>query len=402
MVPQLPPEIWRLVFVQLSSEASGDTRERLNDFITYGYGDVYTGSMGTRTLWRLCKVSRGFAALAQPELFRVYEPVNAHTSSALPRHVSFFQTILARPDLAAYVREIYLCSATFIEKSPCANGIYQQMATRLGLDAAVLRPKDNGSSVEGLYMLAVLLMPNVEVLWVKAPLLPKAPAPGFLEQIRTLSVVKPLERLRDLTLERDRGIPTLQLSHFFPLLALTPNITALRLDHCTLDCVPDGEPGQTRRLQQYVKNMPRGIKTLEIWHSFVPHETMGALLAHLNSLETFHYKPGGTWRVRDLSGPTPDEVSPMQLLDHLRHSQDTLQEVRISFRESVLFSNKGDGSLTETNFADFPCLRVCVLGGRELDGPKPGETQYPGDEALFRDEGGTVGLGANKGTTNGN
>ncbi|KAK7968858.1 hypothetical protein PG988_007931 [Apiospora saccharicola] len=375
MVPQLPPEIWRLVFTQLSSEVSRAKRrilERQVIGIPTITNDWNARRRVTKALMNLCQVSRGFGALAQPELFRLYEPVDGKLSNTLPQYISFLQTILARPDLADCVREVHLGRLGHFIRSSHGRRTYRQMALCLRFDAADLRPVGNRSSAEGLHMLAMLLTRNIEVMSARMQQLPDAM--GFLEQITAMGVAKPLERVRDLTLQ-SRGdefsnfelcsiepCNNFELCRFFPLLALTPNVTRLCLVHCDITWIPYGQPHQRRRLEKYV---PRGLKTLEIWHSCIQHESMGILLAHLTNLETFVYYTRKCWNAgttATYANARGREVTAKQLVHHLLPAKDTLKNLRLCWHKPHQYLNGEDlgddpARVTEDDFAEFACLR---------------------------------------------
>ncbi|KAK8035714.1 F-box domain protein [Apiospora marii] len=332
MVPQLPPEIWCLVFGQLSSEVSQAKRRKLEDRIHRRFIGKFrefdAGSGARKALANLGKVSRRFAALAQPELFRTYEPVNRRLSKTSPPRFGFLETVLARPNLAACVREIHLGDVSDDFRPAHHRRLFLQMAAALGLDPVLLQPVYEHSSAECLPMLAVLLTPNLELLSVRLQELPDAM--DILERIEATGAAKPLERVRDLTLQsRDDKLNPFELRRFFPLLALTPKITTLRLVNCNLTWDLDTQPNQEQRLRRY---LPRGLQTLEIWHSCMQHESMGILLAHLSSLETFVYRSREYWSSATAGANARSrEVTAKQLMRHLLPSQDTLRDIEMSW-----------------------------------------------------------------------
>lgn len=357
MVPQLPPEVWRLVFTQLSSEVSQAKRRKLEDRIARRFigkfREFNAGSRASKALANLGKVSRRFAALAQPELFRTYEPVVRH-SFKTPHRFGFLETVLARPDLAACVREIHLGNLSLGHRPAYCKRLYLQMAAALGVDPSLLRPGYEGLGEECLPLLAILLTPNVEVLSVRMQELPDAM--DLLERSQAMGAVKPLERVRDLTLHgrNDESNP-FELCRLFPLLALTPNVTTLRLANCNLTRIPATEPSQQRRLRRHV---PRGLKTLEIWHGCFEHESTGVLLAHLAHLETFVYRsrgfrgphaPGARARAR--------EVTAKQLMRHLLPSRDTLRDVQMCWGRPWEDRPDESARVARDDFAEFPYLR---------------------------------------------
>lgn len=115
MAPQLSPEIWHLVFFQLSLEAAliqrteietEDLRRARSEFP--GYRPHFGYNPPATALLDLCRVSRGFAALAQPQLFRWYD-AGFWRRLSKNGHLLFLDgAVLANPRLALWVQEAHL------------------------------------------------------------------------------------------------------------------------------------------------------------------------------------------------------------------------------------------------------------------------------------------------------
>ncbi|KAK8140071.1 hypothetical protein PG984_000137 [Apiospora sp. TS-2023a] len=370
MAPKLSPEIWHLVFLQLSLEAAQIEREEVKAVNPADlrrarrqnllFLDRRSRNPPARALLDLCLVSRGFAALAQPLLFRRYDS-GFWRRLAKPAHLLFLgEAVLTNPGLGRHVREAHLDDDTQLHDTELpgdvvfdatryAEWLWSRMASRLGFDGQVFPCPSTayGGTVAFFSLLSVLFFPELEVLWVD--MASPSRALGFLGRLGTLGVTRPLERLRDLTLQYTEDSLSFELSVYFPLLALAPNLTTLHLVRCELAWDPDPEAERNRGLKRAI---PQGITTLEIRQSYFGDESAGLLLQHFRSLRRFVYY---SRHRRDR-----DEVTFREFRRHLPPSRDTLEEIELHYWTTLLGGHEVCERVNQLRdeVPEFPALRV--------------------------------------------
>ncbi|KAK8055018.1 hypothetical protein PG993_000245 [Apiospora rasikravindrae] len=397
---RFPLEIWSHICAQLANEISQDPS------LHYGHwpGDP------SPALKALCRVSKGVSQEAERALFRSYDSrwlYGDERGGALRRHLHFLRTVLDRPHLLSYVKEVSLSNGLVYGRttSELVAETYRRLAARLGFDPAnfpleekyiPLRDYDPITIIEidistamdnypmqprpvrldALLLLALPLFHNLQALTITAS------AKMFLQDWvavfqppQVAGTIKPFESIMDLTLDYGYYVEgNSLLDSFGPLLALTPRVERLRLRRChhmNLD-------GAIRSslIGQY---FPRSVKSLEIDHGIYNHSGMIELLQCCSRLERFVYRSAGPdvmgYRCDPFSpfwsNPT-EEVWKMGMVQALLSAKTTLKEVDLTFEEPRP-DDEPDGQVTLADFAGFPALeRLRVDGVTFLskDGPR--------------------------------
>lgn len=245
-------------------------------------------SRGSRmTLHSMCLVSRRFRSVAQSVLYHEFVPGygDAWRSTRFSwdgRLASFVRTLVARPDLAALVKRVYVhvyllrpvkdeeADATLEAAAPAAVDDY--LACFQGMQSLV--------NIAGLKLVGAVLalLPNLERLSLQTEG-PSAYIPArALSELGSLSKSGPLANLNTLDI-CDRGVGCSLDYHAKGILevtARTGNLTTLNLHTCV-------GPG---------RGSLRNIRTLRVTHTRLSAANLGALLSSCAApgLKSFVYE----------------------------------------------------------------------------------------------------------------
>ncbi|KAK8055003.1 hypothetical protein PG993_000230 [Apiospora rasikravindrae] len=379
VLPQLPPEIWRHICNQLTDDNYRLIGTELADLLNK-HVSIHDHLRAKNALAALSLVSKSIGEMALHARFKCF-----HMDFSGDRRVflKFLRRVLDDPRLAACVKELSVYDWICI-KHPAnprsdeadAAATYARMAARLGVDTAAfpfdvkeLSPHRNPAGrVPGIILLTLPLLPNLGILRVgigreRRPF-------ELLRRLRASGVVRPFERVRDLTLASDGDGYGINLTRFSPLLALCPNVATLRLVECT---------GFDLRERDFVRavreSMPRRIRALEVRDSRFDDRSMNVLLACVvggsggdgdgssRGLERFYYRSERA----SCEPPAVREVTPKQLARQLLRAKATLREIELDYSDPGR-ERQDDGDSEEyrtrltvaDDFAEFPVLERFV------------------------------------------
>ncbi|KAK8035231.1 hypothetical protein PG993_010226 [Apiospora rasikravindrae] len=373
MTSRLPLEIWGLVCEQLADEnfrEPGDPTSTL----------VGNNAEARRALRALCEVSRGIAHVAQPALFRTYDFGEGLNDGK--KHVRFLRSVLDNARLAASVRAVVLDHWIHEIDADEQAEMYGRLADRLGFDTAVYplgeleRVGEHGlpQRVPTVILLLLPLLPNLQYLTMTTR--HEEHALEFLGRLHRAGTIRPFASVVQLGLchgDTEMGFDVLTNG---PLLALTPNVTTMRLTQCRgvgSDEADDNGQAMQRKLQQC---MPPGVRNLSLDYCNLEHPDLRALLACCPRLERFSYSSGGC-SVDEANR----EVSNRRLVAALAPAKATLRRVALDFDYASRELDEDDDDeddededgddankdeLTHESFADFPVLEKVTYGGEVI------------------------------------
>ncbi|KAK8065869.1 hypothetical protein PG997_012616 [Apiospora hydei] len=339
---------------------------------------VGNNAAARQTLLTLCEVAKGIARVAQPVLFRTYDFGEGRNDGK--KHVRFLRSILDNPRLAASARAVMLDHWVHdIDKDEQVE-MYGRIADRLGFDTGAFPldeleedgPHGLPQRVPTIILLLLPLLPNLQYLTVTTR--HEEHALEILARLHRAGAIQPFASVAQLGLCHSDTELGFDLLTNAPLLALTPNVTTMRLMQCrgvgSDEADNDDDKGQATAQRKLQRCMPRGVRNLSLDYCNLEHPDLRALLACCPRLERFAYSSGGS-----IVDDANREVSNRRLVAALAPAKATLQRVELDFanawREPDDDDDDGDDDddqdddqdeLTEESFAEFPVLEKVTYG----------------------------------------
>ncbi|KAK7967196.1 F-box-like domain-containing protein [Apiospora aurea] len=368
MTPRLPLEIWGVVCEQLADENFREPGEPTGVL-------VGNNAAARQTLLTLCEVSKGLARVAQPVLFRTYDFGEGRNDGK--KHVRFLRSILDNPRLAASVRAVMLDHWVHDLDKDEQAAMYGRIADRLGFDTGAFPldeleedgPHGLPQRVPTIILLLLPLLPNLTHLTVTTR--HEEHALEILDRLHRTGAIQPFASVVQLGLSHGDTELGFDMLTNAPLLALTPNVTTMRLVQCrgvgSDEADDESQAAAQRKLQQC---MPRGVRNLSLDYCNLEHADLRALLAYCPRLERFSYSSGGA-----LVDDASREVSNRRLVVALAPAKATLRRVELDFTNANREPDDDDDDddqdddqdeLTQESFADFPVLQKVTYGGEVI------------------------------------
>lgn len=373
--PELPVELWTIVYSGLDVEAAGELPE---DFYTqslnYRRPPIPAQKLAFRAILDLSHTCSLLYHIGQPFLYRRYQVRPWSLWDNDKRHVAFIRSLLDT-DAGNHTKEVSLSlirGARTSQRHPeaeivKAHGDLKHKTTRrLGIRASHLSDSDatgeqpSRTDVEVLNQVMLVLMPNIETLRIEASI--QGHLFGVLHGLRIRAQIEPFRHLTTFSIHQVHM--SLQLDSYAELFAWAVNLRSLELTVCPWNYRP---VGTKPRIKAW--DMPSSITTLMIRSQrAIPDTALSDLTRRITQLEVCSiYFYAAQWPY----------FHPLQLRDTiaaLGHTQPTLQELEIKADPPKVWNRQArlyetgltHQSVDHQHVAGFKSLRRAVVNGSRI------------------------------------